>query len=659
MGLLNIYATLIANWLNGGNFAKRSRMAATDIVCDYNLIWSKSSVKKVFRIAGIKPENVDLGFIDYIRTEMFNLNPDVEVIINTSYYPTRIDVNSDKFNRQMSRANEGYSSYSEAFNSQSGLARLTGKTYRLPGGGRLRLSKERLSDLKQVFLSYFTLYNHCSTGGTCALTEVFIELIGENAKDVKRAATDLWGLVGQLDMGMDEVRGVLKTYMEQHGPAVSMPNKLNKKFLPQLLFTDENQGAWSTFRSRGLVGGGKHALLLGVDYRSRLPFSVDLFKTSAAQIFLLLGRTGSGKTYAAFQFALSALAAGIYVSALDIKGREWIKLAPYTDYKVLSFDEQNPSFVNTLRLDDIVVTSDNAMEVFQIAVNGTVNFFSLMVNLQPGEGAPTDMEMILREAVIKAYSMRGVTPNNPETFKRTSDMTYSEILPIIESLSTTQTYSPEQRKMAALVRSRAYAYVGSSGILAEAFKNEVSLGDVMDAHLVIYEFNKNQNAMTDSLDTLRIFMVQYLDSKKMASLKAQGKFMMVAYEELQRCDQFGNLLAFICANVTGARSNNCIVLLLMNSLRVLEGESARDIRSNVTSLIAGFCEQNDVRTIREDFARPWVASQLELFFSRPNLYRNVFAADVDDGLQRLLTTYKVMLPNYISEQFRTRTILED
>lgn len=657
MGLLNIYSTLLANWLNGGSFSKRNKMQATDILPDYNLIYTKAKIKKVFRITGIKPENVDLDFVSYLRDEMFNLNPDVEMIINITQYPTNVSVTSDKFNRAMSKASEGYSTYREAYESQGGLARLTGKTYRLPGGGRLRISKERLDDLKQGFLSYVGLYNHCSSGGTCALTEVFIELVGDNQKDLKRAADDLWGLTAPLNFGLEEVKSVLKTYLEEFGPAVPMRPKLNKKFLPQLLFTDENAAAFSPYKSRGLVGG--KGLLMGVDFRSRLPFMIDIFSAPSAEVFLLMGKTGSGKTYAAWQIALSALARNEYVTAIDIKGREWARLAPFVNTKIITFDERNACFVNTMRLDDLDLSKVNANELFDTAIKGTVNLLMLIVNLGENEGAAGDLELVLREAIMKLYSLNGVDPNNPISFKNTANLKYADILPVMETLATTRTYTEAQRKMVSLARARCYAYIGPSGIFAGAFRNEITLNDVLETPLVIYEFNKNQNAMTDSMDVLRIFMVQFLDSKKKAMLRERNKFLFAFYEELQRCDQFGNLLSYICAEVTGSRSNNAVVVLLLNSLKVLQGPEAQDIRSNITSFVCGNVESNDIRTIEEDFNNPWLAHQLSLFAKRPNVYRNCFAASVDTGKEILQTVYKVQFPQDLATRFRTRTVLEE
>lgn len=660
MKLLDIYSYIIANWLNGGNFVGAGRMESTSINPEYNLIFTKSHVKQVSQVTGIKPINIDICFVDYIRDRMFELHPDVEVDVVLVDYPVRVDVNSDKFKRSMNRANEAYTTYKEAFESQGAMARLTGKVYRLPNGARLKLSKEKMETLEQVQVSHTYLYTHITGGGTTALTKVFIEISSRDRKAVKRAEQDLYGIMGTISMGVQPLKAANKAYLLEMGPAVPAARTLTKKFLPQLLFTDEDTAAFSTYKSRGLVGGGKGALLLGMDFRSRLPFSVNVFGSGAAQVFLLLGKTGSGKTYAAFQAAMSALALGECVTAIDIKGREWFQLTAACPAKVITFDERNPSFVNTLRLDDLDISDGNATELFNTAIRGTVTLFMLAINLQVNEGNPNDAEMVIREAVMKMYSLRGVDPANPASFKDTKGMTYAEVLPVLESLQSTTSYTQDQRTMVMLARARLNAYFGDSGLFSDAFRNEISLADVLESPFVIYEFNKNQGAMTDSLDVIRIFMVQFLDSKKKAMLKLRGRFLFCFYEELQRCDQFGNLLEYICGDVTGSRSNNAVIFLLLNSLRVLQGERARDIRSNITSFLVGYVEDNDIRTIREEFGKDWLAGQLELFANRQQVYRNCFGAVVDDGVSPVMeTVFRVSLPEHLSRKFRTRTIREE
>ena len=228
MKLLDIYSILLSNWLNGSAFTKKGRLQSTSIDAQYNVIFTKSHVKQVYRLTGIKPVNSDIDFIDYLRDRMFEMHPEVELNIIIDSHPVHISVTDDKFNRAASKAYETYESYNEAFNSQSGLARITGKTYRLPGGGRLRLSRERLDDLFQIRSSYLYIFNKISAGETVSLIDVFFEVVGTDFKEVKRAGDDLYGMLGVMNMGLQQVKSANKAFMLEMGPAVPSPQTLLK-----------------------------------------------------------------------------------------------------------------------------------------------------------------------------------------------------------------------------------------------------------------------------------------------------------------------------------------------------------------------------------------------------------------------------------------------
>lgn len=652
MKLADIYSFYIAHWLNGGAFLRRGKMAGTSIKSDYNAIMTKKAIKKVFRIYAITPENYDIAFLDLLRDKMFEECPNVRTTINTMNYPTHINVSSEKFIQQMSKASNRYETYKDVFENQDRTAKITGKTYRLPGGTSIRLTKSRLDEYRQLYSSYDYVFHYSGQGGAMHQTSIFIEAISNSIRDLNKYKEAIFGLVKQLKMDCSEIRGINKAYLMQFGAAVPPPKTLNRKFLPQLLFSDENIAAFSTYKSRGLVSGS--GVLFGMDYRTKLPLLVPLFESSSAQVSILAGKTGSGKTYMAFQIALSLIAEGVAISAIDIKGREWIKLAKYVKTKIITLDERNPSFVNILRLDDLHITERNAYELFNVAVRGTVQLLSLIVNLNENEGNISDLEMFLREAVLKLYNMNNISPDNPCSFENTKTLKYQDLMPILEDLKLCSSFTEKQKETAQLARTRINTYLGESGLFSDAFKNEISLNDVLEAPLVIYEFNKNNASMTDTLDVLRIFMVQFLDSKKKSFLKEQKKFIGCFYEELQRCDQFGNLIEYICADVTGSRSNNVLVYLLLNSLKVIQSERAQDISSNITSFIVGNVEDYDTHRIENNFGQKWLATQLQLFNEKKSLYRHCFAVHIDTGLHIYETVSKVILPKDMSEQFKTR-----
>lgn len=657
LNLLDIYSFYLAHFLNGGAFLRKGKMSATSIKADYNIISTKHAIKKIFRITVITPINKDLAFLDLIRDKMFEESPNVSTTFNTTMYPTTINVTSEKFNNTFSRMADRYEVYKEVFESQQGVAKLTGKTYRMPGGGSVRLSKKKLNELKQGFESFNYVYQYVSNGGSMMQVNMFIEAVSENIKDLKRYTARLYALCTQLDIDCVELKGVTKAYLNEFGPAAPPSRKINRKFLPQLLMSDENLSAFSTYKSRGLVGG--NGILFGMDYRSHLPLCINLFEASSAQVCVIGGKTGSGKTFAAFQLALSLASEGVAISAIDIKGREWVKISKFIPCKIITFDEQNPSFVNILRLDDVDANADNAHELFNTAVNGTVMLLNLIVGLPSDDIRVPDLNMFLREAVLKLYSINNVNPDNYLSFSNSRYISYKDLMPILGDLTLCNSYTDEQKNVAMLARSRCYAYLGEAGLFNDAFKNEITLHSIMTDPLIIYEFNKNSGAMTDVLDIIRIFMVQFLDTKKKAQLKKKKKFMACFYEELQRSHQFGNLLEYICADVTGSRSNNVLVFLLLNSLAVLHMDRSKDIKSNITSFIMGKMEKSDAIIMREEFGQDWIAEQLELFNDKTIEYRNCFAAHIDTGMHEYETVYKVVTPDSITETFKTRDTRSD
>ena len=656
LGLLDIYSFYIAHFLTNGAFLRRGKMSATSIKADYNVIMTKQAIKKIFRVTVITPINKDLAFLDLIRDRMFEECPNVRTSFNMTMQPSQLGITSEKFASAFSRAADKYEVYKEVFESQDGVAKITGKTYRLPGGGAIKLNKKRLEGLKQAFESYNYVYQYVGNGGSVMQTHLFIEAVGDNIKDLNRYAQRLYSLCTQLDMDCMEVRGAMKAYLTEFGPAAPPALKINKKFQPQLLMSDENVSAFSTYKSRGLVGSG---ILFGMDYRSKLPLCVNLFETASAQVFVIGGKTGSGKTFAAFQIAMSLAAENVAISAIDIKGREWVKLSKYIPCKVITFDEKNPSFVNTLRLDDLDANANNAQELYNTAVNGTVMLLSLIVGLADNDERTPDLQMFLRESVQKLYSINNVNSDNYLSFIYTRNLSYKDLLPILSDLTLCASYTEEQKAVATLARSRCYSYLGESGMFSDAFKNEITLNDIMANPLIVYEFNKNSGAMTDSLDIIRIFMVQFLDTKKKAQLKERKQFLACFYEELQRSPQFGNLLEYICADVTGSRSNNVLIFLLLNSLKVLNMSRTQDIKSNITSFIMGRMDKSDAITMREDFGQSWIADQLDIFNNKTVEYANCFAAHIETGANTYETVYKVITPEHITEVFTTRDTRDD
>lgn len=391
-----------------------------------------------------------------------------------------------------------------------------------------------------------------------------------------------------------------------------------------------------------------------------LPLMVDFFNSGAAQVIMMLAKSGAGKTFSAFQIALSLIALDIHVSAIDIKGREWRKLLKFVDGVEINMDDENPRFVNTMRLDDFGCTRENCEYYFRMAVRATVNLLSIMVNLKPEEGNVTDLETILEQAVLKYFSQNNVDSKNPKTFVNTRRMKYADIIDIISDLATTKSYSEDQRELCSVIRTRCSTYFVTEGRYSKAFKNEITVAEVLRKPLVIYSFNKNADVMLDTMDTLRVFMVQYLDTKKQSIRKEQKLHTAAFYEELQRSNQFGKLVETISHAVTGSRSNNVMIFLLLNAVSVFNNNELNAIKSNITTKIVGKLEDGDIDLLVKEYGCKPIQKQLEKINDKStNRWQNCFAILYDTGVDVDKAIYRTVVPQYMLEQFKTRDFNEN
>lgn len=650
MKLIDLYSDYFANWISGGRLINEEKISLLGIKPLYDRFITHGRVNKCWFIYSF-PVNTNINICDVIRQEMFRICPNVRTIVHTYNIPLKINVNSDTFRRQLHRSEDEYARYSSVFNQLSEAEKLMGYTGYDPNGRKFYITKRQLDRIKDNYDSYTYIYKTVNKGGGFVHTYFFIQASAKNRRDMKVYKKELGNVLGSLDVYYREVVGNIGTYLNNFCPATYVNDNV-KKFVP-MLFSNENLTEQSPYKTKGLIGGD--GLLIGMDAETKLPLLVNFFNTGAAQVVMMLAKSGAGKTYSAFSLCLSLLGLGIHTSVIDIKGNEWAKLLNFTDGVVISMDDENPRFVNTMRLDDLNCTLENAEYYYRSAVKATVNLLSIMVNLQKEEGNVIDLESILEQAVTKYYNQCNVDPHNPATFINTRNMVYGDIIKIIGELSSTKSYTDEQRNMCAIIRTRCSNYFVIEGRYSAAFKNEITVAEVLDKPLVIYSFNKNADVMLDTMDTLRVFMVQYLDTKKQAIRKEQHLHTAAFYEELQRSNQFGKLVETISHSVTGSRSNNVTIFLLLNAISVFNNNELNAIKSNITTKIIGKLEDGDIDVLINEYGCKPIENQIKKINDKStNRWNNCFAMLYDTGAEIDKAIYKTVVPDYMSETFKTR-----
>ena len=646
--VIGMYAEHFANWITGGSLINRDKLSSIGLKIAYNKIITKKRITKAWCICSI-PVTYSHNLSEGIRKEMFKVCPNVQTIIHTYNVPANVNVHNRVFTQYMSRSAAMFDEYAEYYTQMREDEKLTGKTVINEKTGRkMWVNTKQLMRIRDQKDSYTYVYKRVLSGCFFTETYYFVQASARTQRELEQYAKRLASILKSENIVFYEVKGTLYQYLSNYCPAAFKQNEV-KRIAP-MLFSEENLALQMPYRNKGLIG--KNGILLGLEWQSKLPFMISFTESSAGQVVLLDGKTGCGKTYMAFNIAQGAIGYGIHCSAIDIKGQEWSKMSAFVDTKVISFDNNHPNFVNTLRLDDLRCTKENAREMYDNAVNGTVTILSIMTNLASNEGNITDLKNILTKSVIKVMSNNNVVADNPATFVRTKNLTYLDVINVVSELQGTNIYNDSQREVCNLIIMRCSSFL-SDERYSEMMKNEITVQDILETPLVIYSFNKNVSGELDLFDSIRVFMVQFLDSKKHEIRKNQKLHTFAFYEELQRCVSFTTLMNYISSRVTGSRSSNVSVFLLMNAISALNDAAMSQIKSNITTKIIGKVNSEDIDVLVDKYDCKPIENYMKLI-NESSYYNQCFAIMYDTGVHADKAIFKTILPDYMEREFRTR-----
>jgi hypothetical protein len=653
--LLAMYAEYFANWLTNGRLIAKDKISAIGIKSIYNRFITKKYITKVWCVCAL-PVTYNNNITDGIRNIMFQNFPNVKTTILTYNVPINVNYDNRLFRNQYEKAMADYEKYGQYFASLRSDEQAMGKEVSLGRGKYYRFNKSDLMKYKDVKDSYEYVYKSCVEQKQFMYTYYFIQASAKNQKDIDKYSKKLEGLLTADKILYQELKGCISEYLTNYGPATFLHSHESKKISP-MLFSEDNLASQMSYRTKGLVGGS--GIMVGLDWQTKLPFLWNPFESTSAQVIAVDAKSGEGKTYMCFAICQQIIGCGIHCSEIDIKGNEWIKMAPFVKTKVLSMDDAHPRFVNTLRLDDLNATKENAYDLYMNAVRGTISLLSLMVDLQPNEGSRGDLEMLLEKAVTKLFTKHEVYPSNPATFIRTKNLKYPEVLDIVDELKNTQSYTKTITSLCDLIRTRCSPFFLSGSRYSAMFENEITVGEILETPNVVYSFNKNANGELDNLDSIKVFMVQFLDSKKHEMRKQQGLHTVAFYEELQRCKNNGILLNYISSRVTGSRSSNVSIFLLFNAISALDADGFSQIRSNITTKIIGKVTEKDIDKLVNDYECGPIEKYLRLINNPESTgYKNCFAIQYDTGKSADKAIIRAELPDYMWEQFNTREVVD-
>ena len=157
------------------------------------------------------------------------------------------------------------------------------------------------------------------------------------------------------------------------------------------------------------------------------------------------------------------------------------------------------------------------------------------------------------------------------------------------------------------------------------------------------------------IDNIRVFMSRCLDSRKHFIRKKKGLHQAAFYEELQRCGSMRTFINNISADVTGSRSNNLTVFLLMNAISTMDSQAFAAIKSNITTKIIGKSTNKDIERLVKEYDCEDIEQSLQLIRKNTSgKYTNCFGISFDVGNDKDTLILKTVLPKDMLETFKTR-----
>lgn len=645
--LREFYSNYLVNWLSNGILVNKSKMSSLGIKPLYDKIITKSSVKKIICIDRFDTD-FDGKFSLKISKAVASNLPECKVIFSIQNFKSDLNIKSSDYKRKMAAAENSYDEYKSLYDSLTKTEKASGKKIYAGVGSSIKVTKEDLKALKDNFESYAYCHSIMQEGSMYN-SYVFVELVAPDTAEMFKLEELVCTMLESFKCSYAFLKSSNSKYLESISPIGFMKSGEASNSFTDNLLSYENLAHLMPYHTHGFIGDG-HGNLMGIDMGSKSPFILNFFGSGDRQVNIFLAPAGVGKTVNAFMIALDMLHKGIHCSALDIKGDEWSKLEPLTDLIVIDISSSSGVWVNTLRLDDVPVDVQFASTFFESSVQSTVNLCDIIVGYPRGSQERLNAHTIIQTAVTKLYSSNNVIKESPHTYKNSEGLNYTDLIEMIRNLGESPS-NAQYKSLIAEVINRLISTVENTNL----FKGkEITVMDIIDKPLVVYSLNKNKSAGDDFSDAIRTFMVSDLDKKKISIRKQQKLGTCCFYEEIQRKEEFKDLVQFICGVVTGARSSNVTVFLLCNTPSILLDPALQAITSNISTYIIGPVSNEDDYDVLARIGCADVVDKVRIVSDNKSKYKHCFVCKFDTGLIADDCVYRALIPPSVLEIVSTR-----
>lgn len=611
MGVLSKYATILSNMLSDGNLNSKGKLSSSEIMVPFNKIITAKSIKQVYCITRLG-KHADKYVLKYAILDKMNKIFGDKALTSFYEYSAKIPENLDTadFRRRAAMVIAEYEEVLKLYESMSVSERERGKRFPLGNNSYIKLDKAVLRDREYRADSYKRLLNSIDNEEVWAYDYLFVILTTKDQEICQRYKDELESLSMRLDISIMQLQTNLQEFLTNYTFLGSISNQDVMLGVNANLVSTKDVARNNINQAVGV--SKEYEIFNGFIYENKAAYYLNFKDMDSAKNIMVLLKTGLGKTVYVKNNVLFHIKSGDHISIMDYKGGEYGSIEEYANTLSIDFSGKNPQAVNTLTLISNCEEYDiKTLKYFaDRSISKTVEFIQLLSGIEERDGNVRDIIGLLRESIRNIYVRNyGVDLDNPRTYFKAKEVQYEDILSSLDIILGYRSNTEEQKQLLIKIKNRVYPYFSREGALNYMLQNYVTIEEILESQVVIFNFNKNieSESKFDMNDEFRIFFMSYLNGIKSYYRKTQGKFTVLIYEELQRAKQSKAITRLLNQDTTGGRSSNKIIYLIANSTSFFASSSdsqIRDdilsIRSSISTYILGRMNQVDYEFLRDN-----------------------------------------------------------
>lgn len=355
---------------------------------------------------------------------------------------------------------------------------------------------------------------------------------------------------------------------------------------------------------------GDKGIWFGSDIFSGANVWLDIMTTPKAKNIIVLGETGSGKTFyvSMLLFFHRALNQNIFIH--DHKGNEFTAFARAGKGLVISMTPSESSYIMTWAiqyedLEDESEIEDAYSSSFAIA---EVEFLTLT---EPDPKDIKDYKNIFSDFHRFVHQIKEIRMDMIETYSFSHEITpqflYDTFLQFMNSPDIKKAYSSKILMDIQIALHRYWSKDGARNIL---YRRPINITEIKRSKIVCFDFGmakKTREAVPQNEEKLKKIFMNASSSIYINHKKKLGEYTVKVVEEIQSADE--DILKFTAQDISEGRAKNMINYVLGNASGTLEkdNEHAKAIVQNMNIRIIGKL----AKSAREFFIKEYGLEQME------------------------------------------------